>query len=338
MGYWKLEIALFPERTTKVRRVKLHVSLCALLISLFISFGAILTWIVADYSMMRYKVRQVAQLERENEEQRMELLQMSGRVMKVVDDLGDIQAIDDEDEIILNLEKAYDDIGIQHQNKTGSSPEAADQVATLNYDDLAGRMRSVLAYLENEIDGRESRGKEIARKVGRIRSASGNDAYSVAPGADTGSRENVMKKLRAIAIELGLAPRLALGIAKVESGYNPRAVSPKGAIGVLQLIPFFVCEEYEVSPEMLFDPEVNIRIGLSYMKSLLERFDENLDLSLAAYNAGPRRVVEAGYDIPAIGETQEYVKKVKEAMRQGMTNYSAQPMDRGQNPITREPS
>ena len=124
-----------------------------------------------------------------------------------------------------------------------------------------------------------------------------------------------MKKLRAIAIELGLAPRLALSMAKVESGYDPRAVSPKGAIGVLQLSPFFVCEEYEVSPEMLFDPEVNIRIGLSYMKSLLERFDENLDLSLAAYNAGPRRVVEAGYDIPPIGETQEYVKKVKEAMR-----------------------
>jgi hypothetical protein len=338
VDYWNLEIVLFPEKTSKVRRVKLHASLCVLLISLFISFGAILTWIVADYSMARYKAGQIARLERENEEQRMELLQMSGRVMKVVDDLDDIQAIDHEDEIILNLEKAYDDIQMQHLNKTGSSFATADQVATLDYVDFAGRMRSVLAYLENEIDGRESRGKEIARRVGHIRSASGNEAYNVAPEADTVSRENVIKKLRAIAIELGLAPRLALSIAKVESGYNPRAVSPKGAIGVLQLIPVFVCEKYEVSPEMLFDPEVNIRIGLSYMKSLLKRFDENLDLSLAAYNAGPRRVVEAGYDIPAIGETQEYVKKVKEAMRQGVTNYSAQPVDRGQNPMTREPS
>jgi hypothetical protein len=338
VGYSKLEIVLFPEETSKVRRVKVHVSFCALLISLFISFGAILTWIVPDYSMMRYKVRQIAKLERENEEQRMELLRMSGRVMKVVDVLDDIRAIDDEDETILSLEKACDDIQIQRLDETGSSLDTADQVAALDYDDFAGRMRSVLAYLENEIEGKEYRGKKIARRVDRIRSASGNEAYNVAPVADTGSRENVMKKLREIAIELGLAPRLALSIAKVESGYNPRAVSPKGAIGVLQLIPVFVCEEYEVSPEMLFDPEVNIRIGLSYMKSLLKRFGENLDLSLAAYNAGPRRVVEAGYDIPAIGETQEYVKKVKEAMRQGMTSYSAQPMDRGQNPMTKEPS
>jgi soluble lytic murein transglycosylase-like protein len=127
-------------------------------------------------------------------------------------------------------------------------------------------------------------------------------------------------------------------MAKVESGYDPRAVSPKGAIGVLQLIPFFVCQEYEVSPEMLFDPEVNIRIGLSYMKSLLKRFDENLELSLAAYNAGARRVVEAGYDIPPIEETQEYVKKVKEAMREGMSDFSMRPMDSRQNSATKEPS
>jgi soluble lytic murein transglycosylase-like protein len=169
--------------------------------------------------------------------------------------------------------------------------------------------------VEDEIDGRGSGGKQIARRVGRIRNASANQPYGAALVSSTGSRESIMNKLRVIAIELGLAPRLALSMAKVESGYDPRAVSPKGAIGVLQLIPFFVCQEYEVSPEMLFDPEVNIRIGLSYMKSLLERFDENLDLSLAAYNAGASRVVEAGYNIPPIEETQKYVKRVKEAMR-----------------------
>jgi hypothetical protein len=338
VGYCKIEIALFPEKTGKVRRVRLHAFLCGLVVSLFVFSGTILAWIVADYAAMRYKVRQVARLERENEGQRMELLRMSEKVMKVVDALNDIETVDDEDEIILNLEKAYDDIEIQHLNKNSSSPETADQIAAVEYDDLADRMRSVLAYLEFKIDGRESGVHETARKAGGIVSASEIDAHSVEPRADMGSRQNVMRKLRAIAIELGLAPRLALGIAKVESGYNPKAVSPKGAIGVLQLVPLFVCDEYDVSPEMLFDPEVNIRIGLSYMKSLLERFDENLDLSLAAYNAGPRRVVEAGYDIPAIGETQEYVKKVKEAMEQGMTNYSTRPADRGQHPSTKEPS
>ena len=62
---------------------------------------------------------------------------------------------------------------------------------------------------------------------------------------------------------------------------------------------------------MLFDPQVNIIIGLSWMKSLLHRFDQNLDLSLAAYNAGASRVVKAGYRIPSIKETQAYVRKVK---------------------------
>jgi soluble lytic murein transglycosylase-like protein len=71
---------------------------------------------------------------------------------------------------------------------------------------------------------------------------------------------------------------------------------------------------FEIPPEMLFDPEVNIRVGLLHMKSLLERFDDNLDLSLAAYNAGAKRVVHAGYRVPPIPETKEYVRKVKEAM------------------------
>jgi soluble lytic murein transglycosylase-like protein len=105
-------------------------------------------------------------------------------------------------------------------------------------------------------------------------------------------------------------------MAKVESKFDTRAISPKGAIGVLQVMPHVAWEEYEVSAERLFEPDVNIRIGLTVMKSLLKRFDQNLDLSLAAYNAGPTRVVEAGYRVPPIRQTQEYVKRVKEAMNE----------------------
>jgi hypothetical protein len=338
MGYRKFEIILFSEETSKVRRVKLHGFLCALLISVYILSVGMLTWTEWDYSMMRSKVQQIAELERENEEQRTELLQMSGRVMKIVQVLDEIRAIDDEDEIILNLEKAYGDIQVQHMNNPGSDLGMPHQITTVDYDDLAGCMNSVLAYVGNEIDGRGSGGKQIARRVGHIRSASADQRYDAVPMSGTGSKESIIKKVRAIAIELGIAPRLALSMAKVESGFDPRAVSPKGAIGVLQLIPFFVCQEYEVSPEMLFDPEVNIRIGLSYMKSLLERFDENLDLSLAAYNAGAKRVVKAGYDIPPIEETRDYVKKVKEAMREGRVDLSTPPTDGRQNSAAREPS
>jgi len=105
-------------------------------------------------------------------------------------------------------------------------------------------------------------------------------------------------------------------MAKVESRFDPKAVSPKGAIGVLQVMPYVALGEYDVPAEDLFDPDVNIRIGLTFMKGLLKRFDQNVELSLAAYNAGPTRVVDAGYQVPPIRQTQEYVKRVKEAMNE----------------------
>ena len=127
------------------------------------------------------------------------------------------------------------------------------------------------------------------------------------------NRANIREQLKKQARELGLEPRLALSMAKVESGYDPNAVSPKGAIGVLQVMPELAWD-FEVSREMLFDPEINIRVGLSQIKSLLNRFDQDLDLSLAAYNAGASRVVKAGYKIPPIRETRAYVRKVKKTM------------------------
>jgi hypothetical protein len=338
MGCWNFEIIIFPEETSRVRRVKLHGFLCVLLISLYFLCGGMVAWAVWDYSMMRSKVHQIAELERENEQQRAELVQLSGRVVKIVRVLDDIRAIDDEDDIILDLEKTYDDIHAQHVNDQGSDTGVPQRSTSVKYDDLADSANSVLAYVGNEIGVRGSGGKQIARRVGRIVTASANQRYDAAPMSGTGSKESIIKKVRAIAIELGIAPRLALSMAKVESGFDPRAVSPKGAIGVLQLIPFFVCQEYEVSPEMLFDPEVNIRIGLSYMKSLLERFDENLDLSLAAYNAGATRVVKAGYDIPPIEETRDYVKKVKEAMKEERVDLSTPPTGGRQNSAAKEPS
>ena len=127
------------------------------------------------------------------------------------------------------------------------------------------------------------------------------------------NRERIRDQLKKQALKLGLEPSLALSMAKVESGYDPNAVSPKGAIGVLQIMPELAWD-FRISREMLFDPEINIRVGLSQIKSLLNRFDQDLELSLAAYNAGAGRVVKAGYKIPPIRETQAYVRKVKKTM------------------------
>lgn len=142
-----------------------------------------------------------------------------------------------------------------------------------------------------------------------------NEQAYVKKGASSQNTKAIRKKLREVAIELGIEPSIALSMAEVESGCDPRAVSPKGAVGVLQVMPQVAQEHFGIDRDMLFDPEVNIRVGLSWMKALLNQFDQDLDLSLAAYNAGANRVIEAGHKVPPIRETQDYVKKVKKFMK-----------------------
>ena len=108
-----------------------------------------------------------------------------------------------------------------------------------------------------------------------------------------------------IARTYNLDPKLLHAIAKVESNYNPRAVSPKGALGVMQLIPSTARLVGVSDP---FDPRENIHGGARYLRYLLDRFGD-LTLALAAYNAGPK-AVEAYGGIPPYAETQRYVRSV----------------------------
>jgi hypothetical protein len=102
-------------------------------------------------------------------------------------------------------------------------------------------------------------------------------------------------------------PDLIHAIVHVESGYDSRAVSSKGAIGLMQLIP---ATARRFGVEDPFDPRQNIEGGTSYLQYLLGLFDGNLALSLAAYNAGENSVLREG-GIPPFPETREYVRKVR---------------------------
>jgi len=102
-------------------------------------------------------------------------------------------------------------------------------------------------------------------------------------------------------------PDLIHAIVHVESGYDSRAVSRQGAMGLMQLIP---ATARRFGVEDPFDPRQNIEGGTSYLKYLLGLFDDNLALSLAAYNAGENSVLRAG-GIPPFPETREYVRKVR---------------------------
>ena len=93
----------------------------------------------------------------------------------------------------------------------------------------------------------------------------------------------------------------------VESGFNPRAVSKKGAVGLMQLQPA-TAKRYGV--KNIYDPEQNVRAGAHYLSDLLARFDSNKELALAAYNAGEEAVEHYGRQIPPYRETMSYVPNV----------------------------
>jgi hypothetical protein len=105
----------------------------------------------------------------------------------------------------------------------------------------------------------------------------------------------------------GVDPYLVKAVIKVESNFNPRAVSPKKAMGIMQLIPA-TASIYGV--EDPFDPEDNIDGGVRHLRDLMEYFRGDLELVLSAYNAGRDAVIKYGYGIPPYPETEAYVDKV----------------------------
>ncbi len=116
-------------------------------------------------------------------------------------------------------------------------------------------------------------------------------------------------------------PYLVKAVIKAESNFNPNAVSPKNAQGIMQLIPE-TASDYGVDDP--FDAKDNMEGGVQYLKDLLDYFDGDLKLSLAAYNAGKGSVIKHGFTIPPYPETTDYIAKVLEYYKDLKTkNYSA---------------
>ena len=128
--------------------------------------------------------------------------------------------------------------------------------------------------------------------------------------------------IRTTAGRFAVDPYLVFLVIEQESHFHPRAVSPKGARGLMQLMPG-TARRFGVSRP--FDPAENIRGGTQYLKQLLSMFNGRVDLALASYNAGEGRVLDYGNRVPPFKETRDYVKRISSRYRKQVVQNESEP-------------
>jgi Transglycosylase SLT domain len=125
----------------------------------------------------------------------------------------------------------------------------------------------------------------------------------------------------AAASRFGVDAELITSVIAVESNFDPKAISPKNARGLMQLLPETAAR---LGVKNVFDPKENIEAGTRYLRELLETYHNNLTLALAAYNAGPDRVQQYG-DVPPFRETVSYVRRVQRTYEKNKSTAAAAP-------------
>jgi len=143
----------------------------------------------------------------------------------------------------------------------------------------------------------------------KVPSDATSDSSAVSAGKLAAPPDRLDRIVRDAAERHKVDPALVQAVISTESGWNPHAVSSKGAVGLMQLIPETA---RRFGGGNLFDPAQNVEAGTTYLKSLLDRYNGDLTKSLAAYNAGEHAVDNSG-GVPPYWETQKYVRKVTAA-------------------------
>ena len=154
-----------------------------------------------------------------------------------------------------------------------------------------------------------------------------------APVSEPPASGGIDEAVDQIAARQSLLPQLIHSVIKVESNYNPFAVSSKGALGMMQLIPA-TARRFGVAN--VFNPVENIEGGAKYLKYLLDLYHDNYSLALAAYNAGENAVAKYGA-VPPFRETQNYVQLVTAQLRKAMAE-SARRKEKEVKPVETTPA
>ncbi len=147
----------------------------------------------------------------------------------------------------------------------------------------------------------------------------GNDFTQLQNGQSTFSQQDVDAAIEKSAARHNVDPNLVRAVVKVESNFNPNAVSRKGAMGLMQLMPQTARSLNVANP---FDPQQNIDAGVRQLKQLMENYGGDVRLTLAAYNAGPGAVARSA-GVPHFAETRNYVKRITDLYNGGVVSTSS---------------
>jgi soluble lytic murein transglycosylase-like protein len=197
-------------------------------------------------------------------------------------------------------------------NEVVSAPKAAPETVTSRRSGLVywsakeHRWKSVRTASGAAMRAARSAAAEVNQYLGESNSQSSGNLSFVRGNGFTA--QQVDAAIEQAAARHNVDPNLVRSVVKVESNFNPNAVSRKGAMGLMQLMPSTARQLHVSNP---FDPQQNVDAGVRHLKSLLESYGGDIKLTLAAYNAGTGAVARSA-GIPHIPETRNYVRRITE--------------------------